>query len=414
MRSLIIPGIGAIRRRDPRLALYPFALDDASAGVFRDLMTNVDATTSGGSTLTGAAKRRNDYQRLTSTFPSLGYRASGAVTNLLYALNPDNTSFENGTVGGWTTIPAGNIASATVSQEQSWHGSYSTKLVQSAADSRYDLVITAVTANAQYTASAMFKAPYAGDAAWLQLHGNASGGAVTVVTTTGDWQQITVTHTFAGDVTRSLFFYPRSGAAGYEWYLDAISLVAGATVPQFEEKEVVATSATFPTPFSAGEPFSAAFYVFSPWPGDDGALHTIFDSQGTGAAQNRILIQKTAANNLEFNIWDNATNLKQCSEAVTAVNWPAGTMKRVTISRDAGVMNAFLNGVVFGTLNAGAGTGLESALGANSYIGTDNAGANPLNGLILPYIYRGVAWGDAECEYYSTLQAPPPRTRMVA
>ncbi|MFA5636142.1 MAG: hypothetical protein WC977_09560, partial [Anaerovoracaceae bacterium] len=171
MRSLILPGIGVIRRRDPRLALYPFALDDASAGVFRDLMTNVDATVSGGSTLTGAAKRRNDFQRLTSTFPTLGYRASGAVDNLDYALDPDNPSAEGGTTG---THTATNGA-ITVITTDFWHGSRCFKQTPTGAAPTFDTDLMAVTAaSTQYTTAAMVKAT-AGRTIRASLIGDTSG-----------------------------------------------------------------------------------------------------------------------------------------------------------------------------------------------------------------------------------------------
>jgi len=407
-------------KRDPTLALYPIAIDDFAAGQLLNAQTNVNATMAGGSTLLAAAKRRNDFQRLTSTFPGLAYRASPAWTNLLWALNADAPSMEGDTAGIWTGLVG---VTSAINSTDAWHGSRSLQLTATVAVAYARGTLTgAVTPGNQYTLAFMVKAGNVGAVGKQvrpSLYGSVSGFTHgTAVTLTTDWQLVTVTKTFnVADV--SLYAYVGGHTAGAFdvgdiTLTDACILVAGATVPQFEEKECVATSATFPTPFSAGEPVSFLFFVWTPWAGNDGVLHTIFDSQGTAANQNRILIQKTAANNLEFNIWDNATNLKQCSEAVTAVNWPAGTMKRVTISRDAGVMNAFLNGVVFGTLNAGAGTGLESALGANSYIGTDNAGANQLNGVMMPYMYEGYAWSAEEHGYYSTLQAPPPRTRRIA
>jgi hypothetical protein len=98
--------------------------------------------------------------------------------------------------------------------------------------------------------------------------------------------------------------------------------------------------------------------------------------------------------------------------AVTAVNWPAGTMKVFAGSLAAdNTQRLALNGTLAG-VSAGAGA-RETFMPATIYMGSDLIVGNHLNGIILPYIYRGVAWGDEECQYYSSLQAPPPRNRVV-
>jgi hypothetical protein len=201
------------------------------------------------------------------------------------------------------------------------------------------------------------------------------------------------------------------GGAGDVQYYDAAILVPGATVPMFEEKECVATSCTFPTPFAAGEPVSFLFFVWTPWAGADGANHNLLGIGGHGAADS-IRLLKANTNALLFDVYDNAAAVKRCS---TAAGWAAGSFNRIACSRSsAGVTTAALNGTLFTTRNDGAGTGLEAALEASVYFGATSAGAFPLNGLILPFIYGGVAWGDEECQRMSQLGAPPPRTRRVA
>ncbi|MCK9602376.1 MAG: hypothetical protein M0R06_25245, partial [Sphaerochaeta sp.] len=275
-----------IAERDPTLALYPIALNDFATGNFLDAVTNINATTSGGSTLTGQAKFRNDYQRLTSTFPSLGYRASPAWTNLLYELNADAPSFEGGTTGGWA---GGRYTNAIITTD-AWHGSRSLQgTVNNVAGDQYETItVTAGTAaGTQYTFAAMVKAGNAGAVGnkvyartWDDVTGYTSGAQVTLTT---EWQLVTVTATYnAASTVRQVYIYNVWGSGwlvGDVLLIDAISLVAGATVPMFEEAECTATSCTFPTPFTAGEPVSFLFFVWTPWAGNDATLHQLLDNR---------------------------------------------------------------------------------------------------------------------------------------
>ncbi|MFA4972897.1 MAG: hypothetical protein WC683_09805 [bacterium] len=402
-----------IAERDPTLALYPIAINDFAAGQFLNAQTNVNATMAGGSTLLGQAKYRNDFQRLTSTCPTLGYRAAPAWTNLDYALDPDNPSAEGGTVG---THTATGVHHMDVMATDSWHGSRCFRLIVNAPAPTFDTDLMAVTAaSTQYTTAAMVKAT-AGRTIRASLIGDTSGATPTDFPATGNWQLVYVTKTFAaGDTTsRDRSILLTDGQVGDTFLVDAVITVAGSTVPMFEESECVATSCTFPTPFTAGEPVSFLFFVWTPWAGNDGVTRFLF-SMGNPAAANSMFIRKTNTNVLNFNIYDAAGAVRGCTEAVDATDWPAGTMKVIAASRDAaGNMLAYLGGTAFTTQNAGAGSGLMGAAAATIYFGNRGAGLDPLNGLILPFTYRGVAWGDEECEYYSTLQAPPPRARRVA
>jgi len=392
-----------IAERDPTLALYPIAIDDFAAGYLLNAQSNVNATMGGGSTLLLQEKRRNDYQRLTSTFPTLGYRASGAYTNLDYALDPDNPSAEGGTAGTHTATGGG----ITVITTDFWHGSRCFKQTPTGAAPTFDTDLMAVTAaGTQYTTAAMVKAT-ATRTIRASLIGDTSVPTSGDFTATGDWQLVYVTKTFAaGDTTsRDRSILLTDGIAGDTFLVDAIITVTGGTVPMFEESECVATSATFPTPFAAGEPVSFLCFVWTPWAGNDGVAHVIFSNIGAG--NNRLYMDKPAGNYLRISTIDNAGAAKHNIIGTTAINWPAGSFHAIAASLPAaGDYRLALDGVL-ATAPGGAGV-RESAVGAVIFL------TNPLNGLILPYIYRGVAWGDEECEYYSTLQAPPPRTRMVA
>lgn len=399
---------------DPRLSLYALPFNDGEGGKLRNHITGEDATLTGGSTLLAQEKFRNDFQRLTSTFPSLGYRASGEVTNLLYALNPDNTSFENGTVGGWEAARH----TAAIITTDAWHGSrcYQATINDAGgvAYAREDIK-AATAAGAQYTLVSFLKA---GNAAAVGkqyrnfMMGDTSGATYgNTITLSTSWQMSVCTKTFAaGDTTTrvaDMFQGLAAGAVGDIILCDAVVLVAGATVPQFEEAECVATSCTFPTPFAVGEAFSFLVLLNTPYDGTSTSNRMIFDDQYD--ANNRIYLTRAPGQlALVVAAPGGATNR---DISTNATNWPIG------FNAIAGSIDASANLVL--ALNGTASTqtsvaGRETNLTGTMMIGrVKNVATNYLNGLILPFFYRGVAWGGAECEYYSTLQAPPPMYRRV-
>ncbi len=247
---------------DPRLSLYALPFNDGEGGKLRNHITGELATLAGGSTLLTNEKYRNDFQRLTSDFPTLGYRASGAYTNLDYALDPDNPSAEGGTAGTHTATNGG----ITVITTDSWHGSHCFKQTPTGAAPTFDTDLMAVTAaSTQYTTAAMVKAT-AGRTIRASLIGDTSGATNGDFTATGEWQLVYVTKTFAaGDTTsRDRSILLTDGIAGDTFLVDAVITVAGSTVPMFEESECVATSATFPTPITAGDDASGIIFLWIP------------------------------------------------------------------------------------------------------------------------------------------------------
>ena len=391
------------------LALLPNVLWTPDGGALENAIGGGLATLSGGSTLLAQEKFRNDFQRLTSDFPTLGYRASPAWTNLDYALDTDNPSAEGGTAGTHTATNGG----ITIITTDFWHGSRCFKQTPTGAAPTFDTDLMAVTAaSTQYTTAAMVKAT-ATRTIRASLIGDTSGATPADFPATGDWQLVYTTKTFAaGDTTdRYRTIALIDGQVGDTFLVDAVITVAGATVPMFEESECVATSATFPTAglFSAGEPVSFLVFVWTPWAGNDGVRHVVFSNIGAGS--NRVYMDKPAGNYLRIATIDNA-GAARSNFVTTAINWPAGSFHTVAASLEANNTQRIAVDGVLGAVTVGAGV-RESAVGAKSAVGA--IGANDhLNGLILPYTYRGVAWGDEECEYYSSLQAPPPRTRRVA
>ncbi|MCK9570858.1 hypothetical protein M0R72_18050, partial [Candidatus Pacearchaeota archaeon] len=164
----------------------------------------------------------------------------------------------------------------------------------------------------------------------------------------------------------------------------------GATAPDIGAGKY--TSCTIPTSITAGQAFTMMFACKTAWQGDDGVMHYLFDNQGTGATQNRIFLRKSDTNYLFFYVYDNASAYRRCFTALlTATTWAANVTHIIVITRSAtGVLAGYLDGVPFATPSGGAGTGLETVLGANSYLGTTNAGATPIEGLELP-----ATWGNA-------------------
>lgn len=390
--------------------LYPLPVDDGAGGEFHDYITGANATRAGGTTLADpAAEYRNNFQRGSNDprFP-LMLRASGAVTNLLYALNADAPSFEGGTVGGWALSGGARV----VVNDPAWHGSKALHCYGSGVGYGSFLDVTAITAaGSQYTFAAMISSLQSSIRVtmWDDVTGTiASGNAILA---NDGWKQSVVTGTFtAGSVSRKVWFYRINDP--YDFYADAAILVAGATVPMFEEKECVATSCTLPTPFAAGEPVSFLCFVWTPWAGNDGVRHDILYGIRIAPTVDGIVVGKTIGNNLQV-----ATYLagvtKSMGMAVNAVNWPAGTMKVFAGSLAAdNTQRLALNGTLAG-VSAGAGA-RETFMPATIYMGSDLFVGNPLNGIILPYIYRGVAWDGAECVRMSTLKNIPARMRRTA
>lgn len=403
---------------DAQQCLYPLVYNDGNVGKFRDIITGQDASLSGGSTLTGQAKFRNDFQRLNDIM--LGYRAAPAWTNLLYALNTDAPSGEDGTVGGWQP----NAAHCTITNSSVWarHGSrsfLSTVVGASVSPPRGQINVAAATAaGTQYTMACNLKNIYGSSQQFrLIFYDDVSGYQYSSAFTVANGAEafLYTTKTFgAGSTVRYILVEMNLGNANQVpvFYYDAISLVSGSVVPMFTEAECTATSCTFPTAglFSAGEDVSFLCFVWTPWAGDDSGDHRLI----YGINGNNILtLYKASDNYLYIYTRDNALVTKYNRLAVGATNWPAGSFHAIATSLTAGNTQRL---ALDGTLAASVvGTGVrESALPANLSFGSTQTPSLHANGLIIPFVYKGVAWDDAMCQRMSSLQAPPPRMRRVA
>jgi len=340
-----------------------------------------NATLTGG--VGGAWTEESNYQDI------LGVKAPviAEVTDNL--LDDEDASGEGGTTGNWIFGTGG----VTNSSAWSAHGlrSFKFALASNPGDAAY-LPITSITsAGTQYTASAHLK-PVIEDAR-IALWDNVSGVTFGNFVSSGSEGVSKVTKTFSAESTsRRLYIY--SSTYPCEYYADAIQLEQKAYATPFALNSRTATTCKFSTAdlgLTAGQGISIVICLKPVYDGDDGVAHTLFDCQGTDATHNRILIQKDASNNLNFNIWDNAGNLKQCVEAVDGTDWPADTKLTIICTRSSsGAMDAYLAGTQFGTVDSGAGTGLENTLGTYSYLGSDNAGDNHVNAPILVAIFDRV------------------------
>jgi len=345
----------------------------------------------GNATLTGGVggswSEESNYQDL------LGVKAPVIAEAMDNLLDDEDASFESGTTGNWAT----DSTSISVDSTDAWHGTKCLKTVrEDSAENKTYLNVNSITApGSQYTLSLRFKGtpgkPYK-----AYMWGNTSLFTLgTPVVADGTWQYATVTKTYdaADTATRTAGFY----LAAFEpdvYYIDAIQLEQKAYATPFALNSRTATICKFATAdlgLTAGQDLSIVICLKPVYDGDDGVAHTLFDCQGTDATHNRILIQKDVSNNLNFNIWDNAGNLKQCVEAVDGTDWPADTKLIIVCTRSSsGAMDAYLAGTQFGTVDSGAGTGLESTLGTYPYLGSDNAGNNHINAPILVAIFDRV------------------------
>jgi len=351
----------------------------------------------GNATLTGGVggdwAEESNYQTL------LGVKAPviAEVTDNLLADLPSgtqNTSYEDNDTRGNITNPGG-VYTFEVTEEWAVHGAKSLKVTRTGAadDSPYFDIVSITNPDQTYTASARLK-PTTNDmriTLWDNVSGTTAGNTIPV----GSEGYSVVTKTFdASSTARRFYIAYVTGGYPRIHYQDVLQLEQKSYATPFALDSRTATTCKFSTAdlgLTAGQDLSIVVCLKPVYDGDDSVAHTLFDCQGTDATHNRILIQKDASNNLNFNIWDNAGNLKQCVEAVDGTDWPADTELIIICNRSSsGTMDAYLAGTQFGTVDSGAGTGLESTLGIYAYLGSDNAGNNHINAPILVAIFDRV------------------------
>jgi hypothetical protein len=137
-------------------------------------------------------------------------------------------------------------------------------------------------------------------------------------------------------------------------------------------------SAVIPTGFDDPFAIGAGVLVMDVHPafaGNDSTLHVFLD---TGpSASNRMILRKSAANTLQFEIVDNASAVKTIS---TTATWSINDRVNIVVDWDAGTLGGWhaVNGGAWTSISTltGAGTGVLTTLPTTLYIGSDNVVAN--------------------------------------
>jgi len=241
-----------------------------------------------------------------------------------------------------------------------------------------------------YTFSAWVKAKNAdavGELMRISLYGNVSSFTHSAnISLSALWLPLSVTKTFdAGDTTMYAYLGHSGTALDAEdiYLADGCQLTNTAYPLWFCNGDGTAMTCSVPTanlPLYAGGPFTLIFYVIPAANGDDGVARYLFHNDGTGGSL--IRVSKSTTSRVYFDVYDNAAGAKQSYSALlSAANWAAGTPHAVMCSRSAtGVQNGYVDRTMFAALNVGAGTGLETALGANCYWGSTSAGISQFSG----------------------------------
>ncbi|MFA5636479.1 MAG: hypothetical protein WC977_11330, partial [Anaerovoracaceae bacterium] len=155
----------------------------------------------------------------------------------------------------------------------------------------------------------------------------------------------------------------------------------GATAPNIGAATY--TSCTIPTAtigLASGGDITFVIAFKPTWAGDDGALHYLLDTYTAGAG-NGIRIRKGGSNLLGVYTYSN-TAAKATYGAVDGVNLAANVTHILVVRLTAAnVQSVWLDGVALTSVSGAAAR--EVAHNATTYVGTDNAGVNRVEGLEL-------------------------------
>jgi len=205
-----------------------------------------------------------------------------------------------------------------------------------------------------------------------------------------------------------------TGDAGFDTALNRSFPIVGTV-----DETTYFTSCKFPTGSSglnltAGMDMSIEVVTKTPWAGGDSSLHyfTVYEA---AAATNgiRIYYNSTGGGQLNYYVYDNAGASKYCTTAATSSEWPADTVHIIVCTRDSsGTLDAYLDGTQFGTVDTGAGTGLESSLGTDLYIGSFTGSNYQANAPIGVAVFDRVLSGD-EIDLLSNMTQWPTRSMRI-
>lgn len=297
----------------------------------------------------------------------------------------------------WAAINGAAIAANT----DGLMGSSSMKITCGANVDGGAQLATAATAGQPYTCSCYVKANNAG-AVGETFRANYDGTTADV-TLTADWQLLKVTDASASGVAVNAQLYFTGGENGDEVLVTAWQRENKLYATPFALDSRTASTLTFPTAslgLVAGQDMSIVVVTKTPWVGNDGVSHFLFEIRD--ALVNIIRVNKSNLNVIGLYIYQ-AGNLKTKTLAVDAVNWAADTTHVIIATVDAAnTQQIFLDGVA-GAVSAGAFP-REDALAATTYIGTSNANSAHANAPLLVAIFRRIL-SSAEIAYISKMGA---------
>lgn len=226
----------------------------------------------------------------------------------------------------------------------------------------------------------------------LRMYGDVSGhtyGAAVALTL--NWQRITVTKTFdAGDTTIRYAYVLNNNSCvvGDIILADGFQIESGAVAHGFAYGARLSCRKNILNSIIGINPtkdHTFRFLVKTSWPGDDNSFHQLFDTYA-GGGKNEVGMYKDSGNNLAVYVIDATGSVKYRYMAVNATNWAPDVLHVIiVIITKNGTLRIFLDGVE-GLLSTGAGSGIATAWGVSSHIGTSASGTYPVEGAILAEI----------------------------
>ncbi len=329
-----------------------------------------------------------------------------AFTNLIH-----NPGFEHGTFGtDWTSSDA--EMTAAVEYERVYSGFKAARLPNVGGSSRTWTVTLTLTAVTYAISAYVYTNGEAVTSSDCQLWGQGAALATTFTAASGrpGWYRATATFTgvasssthgiqvkagkvvFVDDVLLLIYAggahppFPLEGGkagAGILWAGTEHDSNQAVTAGRFRQKTAWTTQAGFEVLFAGKGAFTA--WVNTPWAGDDGLEHDLFDSY-EAANKNRIRVIKFTDNKLYLESWGStAAGSKWLDVTLTSTIWPANTDVFIAATWDdtgpTGLYVYSSGGTLTDTSVSSAGTWTNlTNVGTFVYLGCSGAGANQWNG----------------------------------
>ena len=358
-----------------------------------DLVNLVAATKTGG--VAGAWTEESNFQNVKLCKAPV---IAEATDNLLA---DEDASFEGGTAGRWTDYVSDHTASFPA-DNTAFHGSdfYRATCAGGTRPAGYADITDICAAGSQYTFSCYIRAGNAGAVGTeheIYLVGNASGATKSnVVTLTTEWQLLKVTHTFAaGDTTyrRAYHLYNSNsdGQAGDIIDIDGLQIEAKAYATPFALDSRTACTLKYATAdlgLTAGQDISIVCVTKTPWAGNDGVNHTLFETRESSADYEGIIVRKMNTDNLEVVTRTSGGSERSMGLAVNGTNWAADTTHVIIATVTGTTLGIYLDGTA-GAVSGGSAN-RETTFGTNTRVGIAFNDALQANAPILVAIFDRV------------------------